>query len=125
MFAAGGLGGDSGSYVCPAPESLCVTVDGNAYLVDVTWPQRGAVVARSDVQHVVAVPDEQLLLLAGFQDIVAVGIRGIAWRSSRLALDCLQIDHASAGRIYCHGEDMSGWVDLELDAATGQQVRAG
>jgi hypothetical protein len=122
MFAAGGLGGESGIFACPAPEDLCVVAAGQAYLVDTRMPEGDAVVLRSDTQEVVPLPHEGLLLLSGFQNIVAVGINGVVWRSPRLAHDGLHVDYARAGRIFCHAEDMSGWFELEVDAATGNRL---
>jgi hypothetical protein len=124
MFGAGGLGGASAVSACPNPDHLCVVVAGLAYLVDTDEPERGAVIIRSDTQEIVPLPDESLLLLPGFQDIAAVGVNGVAWRSPRLVLDRLAVDHGHAGRIFGHGEGMSGWVDFEIDAATGQPIRS-
>lgn len=122
MFAAGGLGGVSAVVGCPNPDHVCVVVAGLAYLVDTGGPERGAVVIRNDAQELVPLPDESLLLLAGFTDIVAVGVNGMTWRSPRLVLDCLAVGYARAGRIFGHGEGTSGGVDFAIDAATGQQI---
>lgn len=122
MFAAGGLGGESGIFACPAPKDLCVVAAGEAYLVDTNAPQRGAVILRSDTQEVVPVPDEGLLLLSGYENVVAVSINGLVWRSPRLAHDGLHVDYAREGRLFCHAEDMSGWVEVEIDATTGQPI---
>jgi hypothetical protein len=120
MFAAGGLGGVRGVFAAPSRAVLCAVVDGLAYLVDVEAPANGAVIAHDQVRQVVPVPGRDLLLLVRMIDIVALGPEGIAWRSTRLAVDDLRVVQATADAIVC-----SAWMledkaeELTLNPSTG------
>jgi hypothetical protein len=122
MFPAGGLGGESGVFGCPSLNHMCVVANGAAYLVDVTTPHGGAAMVRPDTHQVLPVPHAPLLLLAGFQDLVAVGIEGVAWRSPRLVLDELWVEQALENHLVCRGHEMRGTVTFEVDLATGERV---
>ncbi|RHA37746.1 hypothetical protein [Cellulomonas rhizosphaerae] len=111
MFAAGGLGVESGVFATPAPERLCVVVDGLAYLVNVDSPADGAVIAHNQVHQVVASAETSLLLLVRFIDIVALGADGVAWQSPRLAVDDLRVVEVSAAGIHCTGDLLAGDPD--------------
>jgi hypothetical protein len=120
MFAAGGLGGVRGVFAAPSRAVLCAVVDGLAYLVVVEAPADGAVIAHDQVSQVVPVPGRDLLLLVRMIDIVALGPKGIAWRSARLAVDDLRVEQATAEAIVC-----SAWMledqaeEVTLDPSTG------
>jgi hypothetical protein len=121
-FAAGGLGGVTGLYACPASSDLVALVDGAGYLVDVAAPDAGAEVAHHQVSQVVGVAGD-LLLLVRFIDIVAIGTNGIAWRSERLAVDDLQVEHATAERIVSSGDLLdTELTPIVLDPRTGSQI---
>lgn len=90
-FASGGLGGLSGVYGCPSRHHLCVVADGLVYIVDVTKPRAGAVVAHDQVRQVAKVAEHDLVLFVRFIDIVALGLAGTAWRTERLVVDDLRV----------------------------------
>jgi len=122
MFAAGGLGGLTGVYACPSPTQLVVLVDGLAYLVNVGSPEVGATIAHDQVSQVVPV-EEDLLLLVRMIDVVAVGVSGIQWHSTRLAVDDLRIERASMARIVCSCDLLqTERAVIALDPATGSQI---
>lgn len=123
MFPSGGLGGLSGIFATPAPERICVVVDGLAYLVRVTAPGEGAVVAHDTVEQVSSVANPALLLLVRGIDLVALGIDGISWRSARLAVDDLRVIGTEPEGIRCVGDFLSGDLDvIVVDPATGRVV---
>lgn len=123
MFPSGGLGGLSGIFATPSPERICVVVDGLAYLVRVTAPGRGAVLAHDTVEQVVSVADSALLLLVRGIDMVALGIDGVSWRSARLAVDDLRVIGTEPEGIRCVGDLLSGDLDvIVVDPATGHVV---
>ena len=64
----------------PVSPELVAVVDGQAYVVAVDAPARGAVVAHVQVGQVFAVDGADLLLLVRPIDIVALGPTGIVWR---------------------------------------------
>jgi hypothetical protein len=79
MFAAGGLGRLRAVVRCPSPKAVAVIVDALVYVVDVEQPQAGALIARDQLQQVVAMPEPPLLLFVRFSEIEALGPTGIAW----------------------------------------------
>jgi hypothetical protein len=126
-FTGGGRDGVfvSGLYACPSPNDLCVVADGNAYLVDVTQPDRGAPLVHDDVSQVLRVPGKSLVLLVRFIDIVAIGVSGVAWRTPRLVLDFLRVEQITEDKIVCSGREASPGSPeptVELDPDTGKQV---
>jgi hypothetical protein len=121
-FEAGGLGALRGVYGCPSPNGLCLIADGWVYLVDVTKPDAGAVVLAYPVHQVVRVADIDLVLFVRSVDIVALGARGIAWRTQRLVVDDLWVQNAARDVIVCRGDNLGGTPEIELDPQTGQQT---
>jgi hypothetical protein len=122
MFAAGGLGGERGAFACPKPSDLCVVADGQAYLVDAAHPEKGAIVVHNMVVQVLPVADMSLLLLVRPWDLVAIGARGIAWRTPRLAVDGLRVLTAAANSIICSCDNLGGSETISLDPQTGEQT---
>ena len=122
MFASGGLGGITGLFACPSPMQLLVLVDGEAYLVDVAAPADGATVAHDQVSQVTSVGTE-LLVLVRMIDMVAIDASGVRWRSSRLAVDDLRVDEASAERIICSCDLLlDERAVVVIDPNTGEQL---
>ena len=72
--------------------------------------------------QVEAVAEPALLLLVRFIDIVAIGATGVAWASSRLAIDDLRVTSASGGLIQCSLDNLGGTSTITVDAATGEQL---
>lgn len=122
MFAAGGLGGVRGVFACPSSGSLCVLVDGLAYLVEAAAPDQGARIVHDQVWQVTPVEGARLLLLVRFIDIVALGPTGIAWATPRLAVDDLRVHEANSTSLICTCENLGGTARIELDPASGVQV---
>lgn len=122
QYAAGGLGGLTGAYACPSPKSLAVVADGQAYLTSVIAPRAGSQIIHDQVHQVVPVQDSALLLFVRFIDIVAVGSKGIAWRTRRLAVDDLHVVRATADTIECTLDNLGGSDTITLDPLTGDQL---
>lgn len=121
-FAAGGLGGIRGVFACPSPTACCVVVDGPAYAVEAFVPEAGAQIVHDQVIRVVPVAGLPLLLLVRFIDMVALGPDGIAWSTSRMVVDDLRVERASADAIVCSGDHLEGTAHIELDPETGRQT---
>lgn len=122
MFAAGGLGGVTGVFACPANQMLCIVVDGLAYLVNVEAPSSGALIAHDQVYQVVPAVSPSLLLLVRFIDIVAIDAGGIAWKSDRLCVDDLRVEAVTQRTIICTGENLGGSPTIEVDPHTGVRI---
>jgi hypothetical protein len=122
MFAAGGLGGVTGAFGCPANQMLCIVVDGLAYLVNVEAPTSGALRAHDQVYQVVPAPSPSLLLLVRLIDMVAIDAGGIAWKSHRLCVDGLRIEAVTPRAIICTGDNLGGSPTIEVDPHTGVRI---
>ncbi len=76
-------------------------------------------------------PDGRFVVLCGDSELVAYGPGGLAWESSRLVLDGLEVTHFEAGNVHCLGyaiEDLSDPTGqlksrrLTLELLTGRIV---
>jgi hypothetical protein len=100
------------SVVCstPAPSVLCVVARGDAYFIDADAPERWWVLQDSPVVVVRCAPAEKLLVLATPWRVVAVGDAGVAWRTSRIAIDAIALGEIADGQL-------AGIADPEDDEA--------
>ena len=121
MFASG-IAGVTGLLGCPRPTDLCVVVDGEASVVSVSRPDAGAEPLGHDIRQVERADGWDLLLLAGFTDLAAVGPAGVAWRSRRLGLDGLKIIKSEEDSIVCTVEHLGGVETIAVDPVTGEQM---
>jgi hypothetical protein len=122
MFAAGGLGGVRGAAAMPSPEQLAVAVDGLVYLVDVESPGQPALAVYDAIRQLAFCPNPPMLLLVGFTDMVAWGPEGVAWATSRLCVDDLQVEGVSATAIVCSCDNLGGTPTITLDPRSGNQT---
>lgn len=105
----------------PAPNAACV-VGGEAWLVDVRNPQAGAQHLLTWPTRVHAFMELPLLLVTDEVSIVAVGQRGVEWRSPRLCLDDLRVHGATGDDLRCTGFMGGGEETFAVDARTGRRV---
>lgn len=114
-----GRDGLTAAVATPDPYRLCAISGGQAWIVDVRQPSKGARLVHSDVMATVNVADPALLLLVGYTHIVALGSGGVAWDSGQIASDDLAVVSTSNGLIECtafvNGTDRT----LTLSATTG------
>jgi hypothetical protein len=117
----------SGVHACPDPDDLLAVAGGYAYLVDTQQPENCLHVPLKPVVQIKAAPEENLLLLAGFHHIVAVGRNGIAWQSARLSWEGLTLDAIQAGALHGTGWHMQSDRDIPfvLDLSTGKHTGGG
>jgi hypothetical protein len=118
IFEAGGLGGVDGVFACPNPVEAMVICDGRAYLVDVSKPEGTAVISFSPITQASSAGTD-LIVLASFSNLTAIGPYGQAWASERLCLDNLKIVSASADGIDCTGDFIGCTESFTVDAHTG------
>jgi hypothetical protein len=123
-FEAGGMGTLTGVFACPNPTEALVVCDGQAYLVDVTAPTRTTVLDLEPVTQARRVRDLDLLVLAGFVFMAALGPTGLAWHSERLCLDDLRVLDATADGIHCCGDFVGSTEEFTVDPHSGQ-LRSG
>ncbi len=112
----------SGLWACPALDTMLAVAGGYAYMVDTTAPERSELLEQRPVTAILAAPDEGLLLLAGFHDVLAVGSEGVRWRTGRLSWEGVTLREVRGGRLLGEGWDMytDAEVGFAVDLRTGQ-----
>lgn len=121
-FFAGGMGGITRVMPTPDPHRLLVVADGEGYLVPASSPRDTERIAlRMPIRSIIDEGD--VILLASWIDVAAVGTSGTLWISERLCLDDLKVEGVIDGRVECRG--FFGEPDedpITLDVRTGEQV---
>jgi hypothetical protein len=114
----------SGIWSCPRADDILCIAGGYAYLADTLAPERCAFLKPKPVVEVLAAPGHNLLLLAGFHTIAAIGAHGPAWETARLTWEGLTLMGIRDNRLHGLGWDMR--TDRELpfavDLTTGQHT---
>ena len=111
----------SGVWSCPRGSDLLAVAGGYAYLVDTNDPSKCVHLPLKPVTRVVAAPQEGLLLLAGFQNVIAVGMDGLAWQSERVTWEGVTLGDVVGGALHGMGWDMmrDEEVPFVMDLRTG------
>lgn len=108
----------------PDPDSFCVVVGGYAYMVKASDPAQWLRVEQRPVVDMRVLPQQRLLLFAGFTSITAVGSEGIAWTTERLTWEGLTIQEIKGDTL--HGQGWDALADkeapFELDLKTGKHT---
>ena len=115
----------TGTFACPAPESMLAVAGGYAYLADTRTPERCVHLPLRPVTRVLAAREENLLLLAGFHTVAAVGVHGLLWETAKLSWEGLQLGAIRDGQLHGTGwnmisnRDVPFTIDLRTGAHTG------
>lgn len=117
----------SGVWACPRPEDLLAVAGGYAYRIDTLEPQRCEFLAERPVTGVLAIPEDGLLLLAGFQTLMALGAEGVRWQTGRLSWEGVTLGEVRDGRLHGTGWDMFAdrEVPFTVDLRTGAHEGGG
>ena len=114
----------SGVWSCPRPDDLLAVAGGYAYLADTLAPEHPLHLPLRPVAQVLAAPEANLLLLAGFHNIAAIGPDGVAWETARLTWEGLTLTAIRESQLHGLGWDMR--TDRELpftiDLANGSHT---
>jgi len=114
----------TGVWSCPRPDDLLAVAGGYAYLADTLVPDRPLHLPLRPVAQVLSSSESNLLLLAGFHTIAAIGPTGLLWETPRLTWEGLTLSEIRDGQLHGLGWDMR--TDRELpfavDLATGQHT---
>lgn len=114
----------SGVWSCPRPDDILAVAGGYAYLADSLAPERPLHIPLRPVAQVLPAPESNLLLLAGFHTIAAIGATGLLWETKRLTWEGLNLTGIRDNQLHGLGWDMR--TDRELpftvDLATGQHT---
>ena len=90
----------SGVFSTPAKTRLLLVGRGDAFLVDVTAPERfEAIDTGGPVVGIRPVLDEGLLLVVSPWVITALGEDGVRWQTDRLAIEGIRLDEVEGGRL--------------------------
>ncbi|MGH9617002.1 MAG: hypothetical protein ACRD28_09705 [Acidobacteriaceae bacterium] len=110
-----------GIWSCPNPRQLCAIAGGYAYIVETDNPEQWMQIPYRPVTWVQALPEQQLLLFAGFHSFWSLGASGKAWETAPLSWEGLRVAEIDRGKIKGFGWDMI--TDMEVpftvDLATG------
>ncbi|HEV2577734.1 MAG TPA: hypothetical protein VGU25_11045 [Acidobacteriaceae bacterium] len=114
----------TGVWSCPRPDDLLAVAGGYAYLADTLAPERPLHLPLRPVAQILPAPEANLLLLAGFHTIAAIGPTGLLWETKRLTWESLTLTGIRDGHLHGLGWDMR--TDRELpftvDLATGHHT---
>lgn len=111
----------SGVWSCPSPDDLLAVAGGYAYLIHTDSPAVAEFLPLRPVSAVLPAPGENLLLLAGFHHVLALGPNGVQWQTARLSWEGLTLGELRDGSLYGTGWDMFSDRDLpfRIDLGTG------
>ena len=114
----------TGVWSCPRPDDILAVAGGYAYLADTLTPERPLHLPLRPVAQVLPAPEANLLLLAGFHTIAAIGPAGLLWETKRLTWEGLTLSGIHDNQLNGLGWDMR--TDRELpytvDLQTGHQT---
>jgi hypothetical protein len=108
----------------PDPERFCLVVGGYAYLVKASDPAAWLRVEQRPVVDLRVLPQQQLVLFAGFTSITAFGNSGLGWTTERLTWEGLTITEINMDKLLGHGWDAVAdkEVPFEIDLKTGKHT---
>jgi hypothetical protein len=108
----------------PDPERFCLVVGGYAYLVKASGPAEWQRIEQRPVVDLRVLPQQGLMLFAGFTSITAFGNSGLAWTTERLTWEGLTIMEIDEDRLLGHGWDALAdkEVPFEVDLKTGKHT---
>jgi hypothetical protein len=106
----------------PDPELFCLAVGGYAYLVKASDPTAWQRVEQRPVVDLRVLPQQGLVLFAGFTSITAVGSSGIVWTTERLTWEGLTITEIDGDKLLGRGWDAPSdkEVPFEVNLKTGK-----
>jgi len=114
-------------HACPRPDDLLAIAGGYAYLIDTLNPTHSLHLPLRPVTQILSAPQANLILLAGFHNVIAIAATGLRWQSARLSWEGITLTHADAHHL--HG---TGWnlhtdreIPFTIDLTTGTHTGGG
>lgn len=89
----------SGIYATPVRTQLCVVARGDAHFIDAEDPEQWWVLDDGPVVAVRSAPAEGLLVFATPWKVIGVGADGVAWRTSRIAIEGISLGEVTDGEL--------------------------
>jgi hypothetical protein len=114
----------TGVWSCPHPDWLCAIAGGYAYLMNTRDPSQWEQVEYRPVVEVLSLVDSGLLVFASFHTLLAFGVDGKAWKTSRLTSEGLRLEGVRDGRLHGWGWDMQSDREFafSVDLETGEHT---
>jgi hypothetical protein len=117
----------TGIFPCPRPDDLLALAGGYAYLIDTLAPDHSLHLPLRPVTQILPAPTANLILLAGFHNVIAIDTNGLRWQSSRLSWEGVTLTEVRNNQL--HG---TGWnlhtdreVPFSIDLTTGAHQGGG
>jgi hypothetical protein len=116
-----------GIWSTPDPAMLCAVSGGYAYIIDTAQPEQFTMILYRPVLQVRPLPEANLLLFVGHHAVLAWGVRGQAWQSSKLSDEGVTITGVGEGLLRGRGWEMMSDQETEfaLDLRTGMPIPLG
>jgi hypothetical protein len=114
----------TGVWACPDPDWLCAVAGGYAYRVNTADPRQWEQVEYRPVLDVVPLLQQQLLLFAGHQSLVACGPNGKAWETERLSWEGFKILKIDGQTLVGLGWDLitDQEFEFQVNLQTGERI---
>jgi hypothetical protein len=114
----------TGVWSCPRPDDILAVAGGYAYLADTLAPDRPLHLALRPVTQVLPAPESNLLVLAGFHTVAAIGPTGLLWETARLTWEGLTFTGIRDNHLHGLGWDMrtDREVPFAVNLETGQHT---
>ena len=117
----------TGIFACPRADDLLALAGGYAYLIDTLVPEHCLHLPLRPTTQVLPAQAAELILLAGFHNILALDANGIRWQSARLSWEGVTMTSVDATHL--HGTGWNMHTDREapftIDLATGAHEGGG
>lgn len=123
LFAAGEPNVSGTVIGWPDESSFCFFGGGGAYVVDSADARRVTLIESHDLRHYLVAAHLELIVFAGWTDLVAYGAEGLRWRSGELCEDDLYAVGFDGDTLRCTGF-FAGSTDVPfaIDLRTGKLV---
>jgi len=117
----------TGVWACPNPREMCAVAGGYAYVIDTAAPERSGQVPLRPVVEVRALPEQALLVFAGFHALAAWGRDGLAWGTARLSWEGVRVSGVEGNELRGFGWNLhtDKEVEFTVDLRTGTHVGGG
>ena len=114
-------------FACPNPNELCAVAGGYAYIIDTTHPERCTHLPLKPVVEMRVVPMLNLILFAGFHQILAWRTDGLAWQSGRLSWEGVRLGEIAGDQLTGFGWNLQTdrEVAFALNLHTGTHTGGG
>lgn len=123
IFAFGDMlpNGNCQAHLGPGPNHLTVLTKGDAYIVAPNNPDSFIQVKSCPVIDAIPVPNRNLMLFHDYTEIVAYNENGLAWETTRISWDGIEIEEVSNNTILGKSWDAPNekYVQFNVDLTDG------